>query len=257
MVMLRNVFGKGRSWAVQVVPFQRSAMGTLFVPTACAPSPTAVQSVEEEQEIAFSDTEPGEALDQLDPRQIAPAESPTAMQKVVLGQDTPWKKRPAGVGWRLHVVPFQLYTALAPTAMHVFAALQETEMKAQFPVVHIELPTIVQELPFQRSVRDRAWVVTGSLYQPTATQSVPDVHETDDKAALLAPTGVGVDWTVQLAPFPTSASVAVVAFEGEVMSYPTAVQVVAVPHDTPESPPSRPPVDLTLHDPLSQRSARV
>jgi hypothetical protein len=40
---------------------------------------------------------------------------------------------------------------------------------------------------------------------PTAVQAVPEVQETPDSEVLLAPLGVGVDWTDQLDPFHASA----------------------------------------------------
>ena len=82
-------------------------------------------------------------------------------------------------------------------------------------------------------------VPAASSLSPTAMQSVPARHATPPSALLAA--GAGVLCTVQLAPFHCSANVC--KFEAPCET-PTAVQVVAVVHDTPLSTSPEAPVAL-------------
>jgi 1-acyl-sn-glycerol-3-phosphate acyltransferase len=57
------------------------------------------------------------------------------------------------------------------------------------------------------------------------------MHETPDSELLVVPEGLGVDWTIQLVPFQTSARR--VALASEVPEYPTAIHAVDEVHETP------------------------
>jgi hypothetical protein len=70
------------------------------------------------------------------------------------------------------------------------------------------------------------------IYEPTAVQSVADGQDTDRRRAPnVEPQGLGVGWTVQVAPSHLSANVRRVLLL--LVSYPTAVQAEADEQDTP------------------------
>jgi hypothetical protein len=70
---------------------------------------------------------------------------------------------------------------------------------------------------------------------PTAVQSLEDVHDTPLRLPPLA--GLGMLWSDQLVPFQATASVGTVESTRST-TLPTAVQAEAVAHDTPVKDPS-------------------
>src|SRR6516165_8151562 len=114
----------------------------------------------------------------------------------------------------------------------------------------------VHVLPSQRS----ATVETApelSMEAPTAVQAEEDEHETLFRKAPCDPDGLGVDFTVHVAPSHCSASVTPAAPELSVV--PTAVQAEDEVHDTEVRMGDRPGlgVDWMLHAAPSHRSASV
>src|SRR5438094_362419 len=91
---------------------------------------------------------------------------------------------------------------------------------------------MVHEVPFHLSASVCPPVNELTLDFPTAEQALLDEQETPDNRLICTPVGFGLVWTAHVLPFHRSASVRV---EPEPSSYwPTAVQAVAVGHETPE-----------------------
>src|SRR6266566_7753804 len=96
-----------------------------------------------------------------------------------------------------------------PTAVHSVVDGQATpERRLALAPAGLGLDWIAQLLPFQRSARVRP---TPALFveYPTAVHRVVEGQATPRSRLLVAPLGLGVDWTAQLLPFQRSASVTI------------------------------------------------
>jgi hypothetical protein len=80
------------------------------------------------------------------------------------------------------------------------------------------------------SARPGVEVVDPASAEPTAVQSLAEVHETACRLEVVAPTGLGVGWIVQTVPFHVSPSVEVVL---PLVEDPTATHDEADGHETP------------------------
>jgi hypothetical protein len=89
---------------------------------------------------------------------------------------------------------------------------------------------IDQLLPFPRSARVSC-APSLLVYDPTAVHAVADVHDTPFSWLAAPPSGLGVPWIDQPAPFQRSAKVTAAPVLSEYD--PTAVHIVAAVHDTP------------------------
>ena len=170
--------GFGVDTTVHVVPFHSSDM--LAVPPAEFPTP--MHTVDDVQETAVNcEATPRPVVGtvwavQVVPFQLAavgayvlaPVASPTAMQKVVLGHDTPARPlsvKPArlGLGTMVHTDPFHcsisVVAATKPTATHSVAVAQLTAEKPPSPVM-AGVVTNVQAEPVHCSM-------SGSVRPPT------------------------------------------------------------------------------------------
>jgi hypothetical protein len=81
-------------------------------------------------------------------------------------------------------------------------------------------------------------VPLSSRQQPTARHAVAAVHETPSRAPYVDPVGVGTGSIVQLVPSHPSASGVPPKGDAPPRPVPTAVQLVADPHDTLENAPT-------------------
>ena len=134
----------GVVWSVQVAPFQLAAIGASVEPLAW----------------------------------------PAAMQKVVVGQDTPLKtfpKKPVslGLGTTLQVDPFHCSTSVLspvpPTAIHIVAVAQLTASRKAVPVWEAPV-TVVHDEPFHCSMSVSVCAFT--TWSPTPRQKVALAQET-------------------------------------------------------------------------------
>jgi hypothetical protein len=89
---------------------------------------------------------------------------------------------------------------------------------------------IFQSEPFQRSANVDGGTWTPGPPPPTAVQAVVAVHDTPDSCTSLAVGGIATGFTVQPEPFHCSASGVLLPIWA-----PTALQLVAVGHETPLS----------------------
>jgi hypothetical protein len=138
-------------------------------------------------------------------------------------------------------VPFQASASIRvfesllmklPTPKHEVADAQETPLMALTRAPGwFGVAWIAQLLAFERSASIDGGTWRLEVAPPTAVQAVAAEHDTADSWAWLLPDGVAADWIVQIVPFHCSASVPAPKPAGT----PTAVQSVAVGHETPLS----------------------
>jgi hypothetical protein len=252
--------GLGVLWIDQVLPSQRSAKDA----EEGRPAPTAVHAVVEVHDTLRSPVTsrpPGPRttglgvlwIVQLVPFQTSASVSPapvppTASQAVANVHDTPLSAAPTlptgfAVLWIVQPLPFQtsanVRPAASPTASQAVADVHDTPLNplSATPGGFGTL-WIVQLLPFHVSAK-LSWCLA-LTYDPTAVQAVVDGHETPFSWLALAPAGLGVSWTDQLAPSQRSARLTCVP--ALLVDAPTAVQAVADVHETPfswlDAPPS-------------------
>ena len=124
-------------------------------------------------------------------------------------------------------------TECVPTAKQLVVLAHDTPFKCRWPPVRFGWAAIAQLLPFQRSIS----VLYGPvmfLRVPTAKQNVALGHETPAKVEILPSVEFGLETIAQVLPFQRSMSVLaeLVVFHFHV---PTAKQLVAAGHDTPDS----------------------
>jgi hypothetical protein len=116
-----------------------------------------------------------------------------------------------------------------PTAAQSVALEHETPLSCvAFEPAGFGAATIVQPVPFHRSINAFVVEPDALVAKPTAKHSVVVGHDTLLRAASDAPAGPGAATTTHLVPFQRSASVAS-------SDVPTALQSVAVGHDTPRN----------------------
>ena len=118
----------------------------------------------------------------------------------------------------------------SPTALHEFAAVQVMPLSS----LMIAPPTswvflMVQLLPFHSSA-SVCMVPPLTLAWPTASHRDAETQKTSLSWLEVTPAGFGVDWTLQLLPFHTSARVCVVP---PLSNRPTASQEDADGHQNP------------------------
>src|ERR1700694_1372052 len=94
------------------------------------------------------------------------------------------------------------------------------------PVVWID-----QVVPFHLSASVKRPPALSKL--PTAVHMVEEEHETAASWVNSDPAGLGVDWIVQVVPFQASARVTVLPPPPDRVEDPTAMQAVALAHETP------------------------
>src|SRR5215469_10572352 len=153
------------------------------------------------------------------------------MQRMLSLQDTssrladalPWGE---GTFSSTQWVPFQCSARAEPTAVHAFAAVQETLVSWANVPVGLGVAWIDQLLPFHTSARVAKLGLV--VEPPTASHALADVQETPLSPLLFAPLGFWVGWMDQLLPFHTSASVCVVELG---VAWPTASHELADVHE--------------------------
>jgi hypothetical protein len=123
-----------------------------------------------------------------------------------------------------------------PTAVHAFAEAHETANSVVVvPLVGLGVGWIVQWRPSHRSANVVSDPRPETNDEPTATQSLADVHDTAASALFGASDGLGVGATRQVRPFQTSANVPPEVVPGTVEYAPTAMQYTFDVHATEES----------------------
>ncbi len=222
----------------QLVPFQRSASVPVWLPWLSAVLPTAVQLEADGQAMLF--------------------------------RKLPCAPVGLGVGWMLHLVPFQRSTTAValpelsvdpPTAMHAAAEVHATPCSRLLAALAgFGVGWMLQWAPFQRSASVFVGMPELSVVKPTAVQAEADMHATALSRLPGTPAGFGVGWILHLVPFQRSASVAV-GFPARSDAKPTAVQTDPDWHATAVRMlplvPAGFGVRTMLHRVPFQRSARV
>ena len=146
-----------------------------------------------------------------------------------------------GVAWIVQTCPFQASAnesapaglSKKPTAVQEAAELHDTPSRT-LPVVVAELGVVstAHAVPFQASASEKRSELPSEL--PAAVQATAELHDTLASLLATAPAGLGVDCSFQMVPFHLSARVTSEP-EALLKDDPTAVQAVAVLHDTPAS----------------------
>src|SRR6516165_7858794 len=166
------------------------------------------------------------------PFQRSAKPSPVAVHWVITKHETPLSSLtalppgPFGVDWMVQALPFHTSASVAklgpvlelPTASHtvVFGQVTPLSWLLVWPLA-LGVDWMVQLLPFHASAR--VWVAEPLLDCPTASHTDADLQKTPLSWLLVAPPGLGVDWTLQLLPFHISARVCVVP---PLLNWPTA-----------------------------------
>jgi len=134
------------------------------------------------------------------------------------------------------VLPFDRSAKPVPTAVHTLAEMHDTPLKRASVSVPVGFGVawIDHAVPFHTSAS-----VSGDglalLDSPTAVHAVALTHDTPRSTVSVAPAGFGVDRTVQVEPFHSSASEWVVLLAE--VELPTALQRVGDVQETPMSAP--------------------
>jgi hypothetical protein len=141
-------------------------------------------------------------IDQLVPFQRSTNPSPTAVQAVADGHDTPlsWLTGwPVGLGedWIDQVLPFQRSAKvpwlLPPTAVQATAEVHDTPSKKLYvALVGFGVDWTDQLVPSQRSAKVSALPLFVDKKDPTAVHAVVDVHDTPLSWLFTAALGMGI-----------------------------------------------------------------
>jgi hypothetical protein len=100
-------------------------------------------------------------------------------------------------------------TKSAPTAVQMPNSVHDTADRLPPAEPGLGMDSICHVAPFQRAANGML-VPAGSVKEPTAVQSVENVHDTPESELYCASLGIGVDWIDHALPFQRSARVTLV-----------------------------------------------